>query len=93
MKFKEFVDVIVEANERHAAMAFGRLQPPTTGHAKLVDKVKSVAARYKASHHVVLSHSNDAKSNLIKFTPYIFAPGEKITSSWQHTFAYDCRWR
>ena len=61
MKFKEFIDVIVEAQERHAAMAFGRLQPPTTGHAKLVDKVKSVAARYKATHHVVLSHTNDAK--------------------------------
>ena len=86
MKFKEFVDVIVEAQERHAAMAFGRLQPPTTGHAKLVDKVKSVAAKYKASHHVVLSHTNDAKSNPLTAAQKVkhakrFFPNTNITTS------------
>ena len=98
MKFKEFVDVIVEANERHAAMAFGRLQPPTTGHAKLVDKVKSVAARYKASHHVVLSHSNDAKSNplsaaqKVKHAKRFFPKTNITTSSREHpTFLHQAR--
>jgi len=60
MKFRDF---ILEATEKHAVMAFGRMNPPTTGHAKLVDKVKEVAAEHKASHHVVLSHSQDAKKN------------------------------
>lgn len=98
MKFKEFVDVIVEANERHAAMAFGRLQPPTTGHAKLVDKVKSVAARYKASHHVVLSHSNDAKSNplsaaqKVKHAKRFFPKTNITTSSREHpTFLHQAK--
>ena len=60
MKFRDFIQ---EAQEKHAVMAFGRMNPPTTGHAKLVDKVKEVAAAHNASHHVVLSHSQDAKKN------------------------------
>ena len=44
-------------------MAFGRMNPPTTGHAKLVDKVKEVAQKVGGSHHVVLSHSQDPKKN------------------------------
>jgi hypothetical protein len=60
MKFRDF---ILEATEKHAVMAFGRMNPPTTGHAKLVDKVKEVAQKVGGSHHVVLSHSQDAKKN------------------------------
>ena len=60
MKFRDF---ILEAAEKHAVMAFGRINPPTTGHAKLVDKVKEVAQKVGGSHHVVLSHSQDAKKN------------------------------
>jgi hypothetical protein len=60
MKFRDF---ILEATEKHAVMAFGRMNPPTTGHAKLVDKVKEVAADNNASHHVVLSHSQDPSKN------------------------------
>jgi hypothetical protein len=60
MKFRDF---ILEATDKHAVMAFGRMNPPTTGHAKLVDKVKEVAAEHNASHHVVLSHSQDASKN------------------------------
>lgn len=40
MDFKQFLD---EQKEKHAVLAFGRMNPPTTGHAKLVDKVKEVA--------------------------------------------------
>ena len=60
MKFRDF---ILEATEKHAVMAFGRMNPPTTGHAKLVDKVKDVAQKVGGSHHVVLSHSQDSKKN------------------------------
>ena len=60
MKFREF---ILEATEKHAVMAFGRMNPPTTGHAKLVDKVKEVAKSVDGSHHVVLSHSQDPSKN------------------------------
>ena len=44
-------------------MAFGRMNPPTTGHEVLVNKVKDVAKTFGASHHVVLSHSQDKAKN------------------------------
>jgi hypothetical protein len=61
MKFKDFLRE--NSNEKHAVLAFGRMNPPTTGHAKLVDKVKEVANKVGGSHHVVLSHSTDPKKN------------------------------
>jgi hypothetical protein len=60
MKFREF---IAENKEKHAVMAFGRMNPPTTGHEVLVNKVKSVAKQVGGSHHIVLSHSQDAAKN------------------------------
>jgi len=60
MDFKRFLE---EQKEKHAVLAFGRMNPPTVGHAKLVDKVKEVAKEVGGSHHVVISHSQDAKKN------------------------------
>lgn len=54
---------IVEATEKHGVLAYGRLNPPTTGHAKLVDKIHEVAKAHDASHKLVLSHSEDPKKN------------------------------
>ena len=61
MKFRDFL--LKEAKEKHAVLAFGRMNPPTTGHEVLVNKVKDVAKQYNASHHVVLSHSQDKSKN------------------------------
>jgi len=61
MKFRDFL--LKEAKEKHAVLAFGRMNPPTTGHEVLVNKVKDVANQYNASHHVVLSHSQDKSKN------------------------------
>ena len=60
MDFKRFLE---EQKEKHAVLAFGRMNPPTVGHAKLVDKVKDVAKEVGGTHHVVISHSQDAKKN------------------------------
>lgn len=54
MDFKEF---ITEAPEKTAAFAFGRFNPPTVGHEKLINKVKSVADEHNADAHIVASHS------------------------------------
>jgi len=48
--------------EKTTVFAFGRMNPPTVGHEKLVDKVKSVAQENKASHIIVLSHTQDKKN-------------------------------
>jgi hypothetical protein len=54
MDFKEF---ITEAPERTAAFAFGRFNPPTVGHEKLITKVKDTAKEHGATAHIVTSHS------------------------------------
>ena len=84
MKFKEFL--IQESKDRHAVLAFGRLQPPTTGHEVLVNKVKEVAKQHNAEHHIVLSHSNDPKQNPLTAQQKVkhakrFFPGTNITTS------------
>ena len=61
MKFKDFLRE--NSTDNHAVLAFGRMNPPTTGHAKLVDKVKEIADKVGGSHHVVMSHSTDPKKN------------------------------
>ena len=84
MKFKEFL--LQESKEKHAVLAFGRLQPPTTGHEVLVNKVKDVAKQHNAEHHIVLSHSNDPKQNPLTAQQKVkhakrFFPGANISTS------------
>ena len=54
---------IVEGTEKHAVMTFGRMNPPTTGHEKLIHKTHSIAQKHGAKAHIVLSHSHDKKNN------------------------------
>lgn len=60
MKFSDFLR---EQKEQHAVMAFGRMNPITTGHEQLVNKVKSIAQKVGGTHHIIVSHSQDAKKN------------------------------
>ena len=60
MKFRDYLR---EQKEKHAVLAFGRMNPITSGHEKLVNKVKSIADKVGGSHHIVLSHSQDSKKN------------------------------
>jgi len=60
MKFKDF---LAEKAQKKCVFAFGRMNPPTTGHAKLVEKVKAIAKENDADHLIVLSHSHDSKKN------------------------------
>jgi len=65
MKFKDF---LIEKKEVHAVMAFGRMNPPTLGHEKLVKTVKKVAKEVGGSHLIVISHSQDPKKNPLSAT-------------------------
>lgn len=57
---KSFLSYLKEANaEKHGVLTFGRMNPPTAGHEKLVNKVHEVAKANNAEHHVVLSGSHD----------------------------------
>ena len=45
------------------AFVFGRFNPPTIGHGKLLDALKATAQREGAGYYVFTSHSQDAKKN------------------------------
>lgn len=77
---------LTESVEKHSVLTFGRMNPPTAGHAKLVHKVHEVAQEHHADHHVVLSHTQDAEKNplskadKLKHAKHAF-PGTHVTAS------------
>jgi hypothetical protein len=61
MDFKRYIREKKESTEAPeettAVMAFGRFNPPTVGHEKLIQKVHAVAKEHNGEAHVVASHS------------------------------------
>ena len=49
----------------HAVLAFGRMNPPTTGHEKFIKKTHDVAKKVGGKAHVVASHSEGSSKNPI----------------------------
>ena len=85
---KSFLEVLKEEDEgkKPVVMAFGRMNPPTTGHLKMIDKVREVAAKQKAKHTVVVSHSQDSKKNPLSSDQKIkhlkrYSPGTHFEAS------------
>lgn len=61
---KNIRDILKEANKgKSIVLTFGRFQPPTTGHEKLIKKVVDVARKNNADHLIFPSRSNDPKKN------------------------------
>jgi hypothetical protein len=83
MKFSDFLR---EQKEKHAVLAFGRMNPITSGHEKLVNKVKDIATKVGGSHIIVLSHTQDSRKNplsaaqKVKHAKRAF-PGTNFTAS------------
>ena len=59
----EEVKLIRGQAEKSAVLSFGRFNPPTTGHAKLVDAIASTAKKIKATPFLFPSRSQDSKKN------------------------------
>lgn len=59
------VPPLTEETGKSAVMAFGRYNPPTVGHEKLINKVKDVAKEHNAAAHVIASHSEGNSKNPI----------------------------
>lgn len=85
---KTFLESVKEKDDTHkpVVMTYGRMNPPTTGHLKLIDKVKSTAEKLNAPHVVVTSHSQDSKKNPLSAEQKIhhikkYSPGVNVTSS------------
>ena len=49
--------------DKHIVFSFGRMNPPTAGHSKVIDKVHSHAKEIGANHAVVVSHSQNKKKD------------------------------
>ena len=70
---------LFEAEKKTAVIAFGRLNPPTIGHAKLVDAIKS----QEGDHYLFLSHTQKPKTDPLDFATKMkfakqFFPGVNI---------------
>jgi predicted kinase len=92
MKFSDFLR---EQKEKHAVLAFGRMNPITNGHEKVVKTVKKLAKQVGGSHHIVLSHSQDAKKNpltveqKIKHAKHAFADTNFVAASKESPTFFD----
>lgn len=68
-KLKDVVNIrpkvnMAEAKDgKHAVMTFGRMNPPTTGHEKLIHKTHQIAQKHGTKANIILSHSHDKKNN------------------------------
>ena len=60
---KKYSQFLKELPSKTVVFAFGRFNPPTTGHELLVKAVKKLAATNKADHAIYASKSQDAKKN------------------------------
>ena len=60
-----FSEYLVE-EERIGYLVFGRMNPPTIGHGKLLDKLAATAGR--APYRIYLSQSNDKKDNPLTYS-------------------------
>lgn len=60
-----------EAAKGTAVISFGRMNPVTVGHEKLVNKVLQVATKAKATPLVYLSHSEDPRKNPLSYSDKI----------------------
>jgi cytidyltransferase-like protein len=85
---KSFLEILQEeeSSGKHHVMTFGRMNPPTTGHLKLIDKVKEIAHKHNAEHSVVTSHSQDSKKNPLSGEQKVkhlkkYSPGTHFVSS------------
>jgi hypothetical protein len=83
---KEEKDAGGHGSEKHHVLAFGRMNPITSGHEAVVNKLHSVAKEHGASHSLVVSHSQDAKKNPLTGEQKVAHaknafPGTKVSSA------------
>lgn len=60
-----------EKKNNVAVISFGRMNPPTIGHQKLVDKVKETARSKSGKPMIFLSHTQDSKKNPLGYNDKI----------------------
>ena len=64
---KTYRKFIIEAKQKTVVFAFGRMNPPTIGHSKLIGKVMAVAKKEGGTPSVYPSKTEDKKKNPLSF--------------------------
>jgi len=81
------INPIQEEQEEKAVMSFGRFNPPTVGHEKLIRRVEDIAQNTGAQAHIVASHSEGNSKNpvpkdaKISYIKKLTSKGTKVSSS------------
>ena len=70
---------LFESPQKTAVVSFGRLNPPTIGHARLIDKISGI----DGDHYLFLSHTQNSKTDPLDFATKLkfakqFFPGINI---------------
>ena len=67
LKFNELQQRLKEAKEKKVVFSFGRMNPPTIGHEKLVNKIKSEAKTRGADARLYLSHTSNKEKDPLTY--------------------------
>lgn len=67
LKFNELQQRLKEAKEKKIVFSFGRMNPPTIGHEKLVNKIKSEAKTQGADARLYLSHTSNKEKDPLTY--------------------------
>jgi hypothetical protein len=84
--FDQLVEMLNEQpGKKPVVFTFGRFNPPSMGHEKLIEKVKNTAKSIGAEHRIYPSHSHDLKKNPLKHSQKVdfmkkMFPGTNIVS-------------
>lgn len=76
-----------EASSKKVVISWGRMNPPTIGHEKLVKKVQEVARKIGGKAEIYLSQSQDAKKNPLSYSDKIMIAKEAFGSTIQSSSA------
>ena len=63
---KTYEQFLTETKGGVAVFTFGRFNPPTIGHEKLLKTVSNAASKHRGDYYVFMSHSQDSKKNPLK---------------------------
>lgn len=70
VSFQEYAEIkasIRESEEKTAVIAFGRFNPPTSGHVKLMNAMQKIAKKCNGIPMVFLSHTQDSSKNPLSY--------------------------
>ena len=66
LSFNEYTE-ICEATSGMCVFTFGRINPPTIGHLKLINKISELTRKYDGTGLVFVSHSQDSEKNPLPY--------------------------